>query len=395
MMPQSMGLLSEFVYLVAVSVAVAWAWSLLWRRFYEDDRRADAVYFVTTADGWRLALHRYRAAKPMAGALPALLCPGLACSGAIFEASGGSLARYLSRRGIDTWIIDLRGRGLSSRPRFWGKFRRDWGLDDYVSFDIPCALDEVCRRADVPAVNWLGFGFGATAIWQLLATQPAVAERVASCVSLAAHVEAVALRSAATPGLTRLFRWLGPRRLVSLVAPLLGRYNGWPTRLFYHSPNVDPRVLRSALVNSTEDMSARELRQVERWLDNASLGEDAAGPDASALAKLTTPHLLLAGPRDPLAPVGCVQRAFEAWGATKKQVVIAGRHVQLTANYGHLDLLIGKNAQVDVFPRLLAWIAKQGAEQPDALNGLAEDRASHAAVSGNAGQRDDNDPDTD
>jgi hypothetical protein len=34
-------------------------WLLFWRALYQAETREEAVHFVTTADGWRLALSRY------------------------------------------------------------------------------------------------------------------------------------------------------------------------------------------------------------------------------------------------------------------------------------------------------------------------------------------------
>ena len=82
----------------------------------EDERHA-----ARTADGWNLALYRYRprgAPRP----LPVLCGHGMAGTHLIYDLhSDYSLARYLAGQGFDTWLVDLRGRG-DSWPDAIGRF---------------------------------------------------------------------------------------------------------------------------------------------------------------------------------------------------------------------------------------------------------------------------------
>lgn len=79
---------------------------------------ADELHYVAVPDSnWRLALWRYNP-PPEAPARnhPLLLLSGVATNATGFDlAPGASLARHMSKEGFDTWILEVRGAGLSKR----------------------------------------------------------------------------------------------------------------------------------------------------------------------------------------------------------------------------------------------------------------------------------------
>ncbi|XP_043695222.1 uncharacterized protein LOC122645886 isoform X2 [Telopea speciosissima] len=79
---------------------------------------ADELHYVSVANGdWRLALWRYN--PPPKAPLrnhPLLLLSGVGTNAIGFDLSpGSSFARYMSSQGYDTWILEVRGSGLSTR----------------------------------------------------------------------------------------------------------------------------------------------------------------------------------------------------------------------------------------------------------------------------------------
>jgi hypothetical protein len=51
-----------------------------------------------------------------------------------------------------------------------------------------------------------------------------------------------------------------------------------------------------------------------------------------------------------------VRASFEAWGGPRTYVEF-GREGGHSADYGHTDLLVGRNAQAEVFPVVSSWLA--------------------------------------
>ena len=53
-----------FVSCTFYSAAVVTTWGAFWKHFYRPQCFPDETHFVTTPDGWRLALSRYLPAHP-------------------------------------------------------------------------------------------------------------------------------------------------------------------------------------------------------------------------------------------------------------------------------------------------------------------------------------------
>lgn len=88
---------------------------------------------------------------------------------------GGGLARGLVQAGVDVWLMEARGHGLSPINQ---EFEQGT-LVDYARYDIPAAnlfIHEQCERA----VHWLGHGAGAGALLMALASQSAARETISS-----------------------------------------------------------------------------------------------------------------------------------------------------------------------------------------------------------------------
>ncbi|XP_042502854.1 uncharacterized protein LOC122079982 isoform X2 [Macadamia integrifolia] len=79
---------------------------------------ADELHYVSVANGnWRLALWRYiPTPKAPSRNHPLLLLSGVGTNAIGFDLSPeSSFARYMSSQGYDTWILEVRGSGLSTR----------------------------------------------------------------------------------------------------------------------------------------------------------------------------------------------------------------------------------------------------------------------------------------
>src|SRR6266542_2766842 len=132
--------------------------SFLAARWFFVPRFPDEIQFGTTTDGWRIAVLRYRPGKPSQRA-PVLLVHGIAANRYNLDLTEElSLARHLCQRGWDVWLVELRGRGLSLRPRLFSGVRYDWSFDDYAERDLACDafLSDPHRSVDVASMVSIG-----------------------------------------------------------------------------------------------------------------------------------------------------------------------------------------------------------------------------------------------
>jgi pimeloyl-ACP methyl ester carboxylesterase len=332
--------------LVVLHVAF-WSW-----RLHVPDA-ADALVFASTGDGWRLALARRRP-RGRERRPPVLLCHGLSVNR--FSVDSGidrySLAAALSRAGFDCFSLDLRGHGDSHPGR--ADAPRRWTFDTYLAEDVPAALGAVREATGEDRVLWVGHSLGA--LLGMAACQ-AYPDRVAGLVGLAGpvHFEAGGdLRRAMRWGLLVNGRW--NHFLGRAVAPFAGLTHPQAAEIAVNGRNVERPVFRRLLANAIEDVPREVFAQLKGWVrEDAFRSADGAVDYRERLASCRQPALFVSATRDGLAPPAVVLAAFERWGG-EKAYWNAGLADGLSADYGHSDLIFGRRAPEEVFPRVLEWL---------------------------------------
>ncbi len=333
-------------------------------RYFFVPRYPDEIHFATTADGWRLALVRYRAVSPSADAPPGepvLLVHGIASNRYNLDLTDDlSLARALAARGYDAWLLELRGRGLSMRPRLFSGVRYDWSFDEYAERDLPAAAESIARATGRSpgklGLHLVGFSTGSLACLAWL-SDPHRKFEVASLVAIGAATTFKRTGRNVSGRILRNLRWLRHRWLMRVVAPISGYWHPSPLQIIHNPENTDGPVQRRAMVNMIANFSRNELLQYSDWIMNDVFRSIDQRRDYRAeLGRITTPSLLLAGPRDVLAPPDAVKATFEALGSSDKQFMICSRAQGLRVNYGHFDLVIGREAPAEIFPLVARWI---------------------------------------
>lgn len=340
--------LHALVWVFAIGVAVAahyvfWSWRL------SAPTGEDEVVHAETSDGWRLALGRRRPRAPPRGP-PVLLVHGLAANrGALdFGLERWSLSAHLAAAGFDCFAVDLRGHG-GSRPARAGA-PRNWTFDDYLHLDVPAALEAVRAATGEERVLWVGHSQGGLLG---MAACDAYPERVAGIVALGAP--AFFDREDPAPLVLR-FAFLLTLRLNRFLARCLAPFSGW-----YHPPvsevaingkNVTRQVYQRVLANVVENVPRGVLRQFGRWIARDRFeAVDGSVDYRAALARCRQPALFVAADADQIAPPAVVARAARAWGGEVElwRVGLAG---SACCDYGHSDLLFGRAAPEEVFPRV-------------------------------------------
>lgn len=335
--------LAAAALVLGVLAALAVAHYLFWTAFLRVPTTEDELLFATTRDGWRIAVGHRRPRAP-ARLPPVLLCHGIAVNRQTldFGVERYSLAAFLSRAGFDCFAMDLRGHGDSRIPR--GAPRR-WNLDTYLDEDIPAALDLVRAVTGSDRVIWVGHSQGAILGMAACARYP---DRLHALVQLAgpAHFDAqprlrklAALRFVVLGHFTRL--------AARMVAPFSGYWHPALAELAINMRNVERRIYRRMLANALENLQPGVLEQFGAFIREDSFRSmDGRIDYRAAMGGVTQPALFVSAEKDGLAPPAVVEAAFRRWGGAPKRYWNCGR------DYGHTDLLLGRNAPEVVFPAI-------------------------------------------
>ncbi|XP_030383209.1 lipase 1-like isoform X2 [Scaptodrosophila lebanonensis] len=143
-------------------------------------RHPSEEHFVTTSDGYILALHRI----PRPGAQPVLLVHGILDSSASWILMGprNGLAYYLYDSGYDVWLGNCRGNTYSrnhtslnpSKDRaFWNFSWHEIGL-----YDLPAMIDKVLDATSFKKLTYYGHSQGTTVFFVMASSLPAYNDKV-------------------------------------------------------------------------------------------------------------------------------------------------------------------------------------------------------------------------
>lgn len=314
--------------------------------------KPDDLYRVATDDGARIALGRYLARGGRRFITPVVLCHGLGANRYDLDFSERySLAQLLARRGFESWVLELRGRGVAGVPS-------DGTFDDQAIHDVGAAIRTVLSASVGKDVLWVGHSKGGLVAYAHLARFPnAPIRAVATLGTPAAFDQQEGVRlllRAVSPvfGLKRL-----PMRLATrFVAPI--GLPPWPVGPYLaNGDNMEPEVIRQAISNVTADILGGVARQFSRWIQHGTLdGED--GLDyRKALREVKTPMLLIAGVKDMLAPPSTVN-AVKRWVSGPVETLLLSKGTGFSADYGHGDLTLGRRAPDEVFPRVVEFLER-------------------------------------
>jgi len=339
-------------------------WVSIMRLIWEKRRlpKADEVLFAYTSDGYRLALHRYRPKRTIKGREPVILCHGLGSNHySLDPACYPSLARHLAGEGFDVYALDLRGRGLSSRPGAkWGR-PLDWGwsFDDYVAKDLPAAIKYVRNAAGAEAVNWVGHSMGGMAAYAYLQE----------------NIDGGGIKSAtaiASPGVfDETSIWspvlkIGPlllkmKRIPSREAARFGAPLAWllPTRRFGMTPRHYPWLA----VNCVENISTPVLAQFHHWLKhNTFCNKDGSRVYCDGFGDIKTPLMTLVGKGDFIANPVNIKKVAERMPDPRHKHLYFAKSRGSLENYDHISIIMGKNAPREVYPVIADWIREHSSE---------------------------------
>jgi pimeloyl-ACP methyl ester carboxylesterase len=305
-----------------------------------------------------LAMVRKRLAANGGGtSAPILLVHGFGQNRYAWHLPARSLSNYLARAGFDVFNLDLRGHG---RSRHFGA-RPPRSVDDYVSEDLPIALDEVRSHTGGRAPFLVGHSLGGLVSY---AAAPKLGDGVAGIVSLGSpyhftrgslSLQAIsiffdALRLAHVPHVgipVPLYPFGALMRTIRRVAdspfyPIPLR--GW------HAGALEPHVLDQHLRLAFDRAGIAEIRNMFDWAAHKRFG----GPTQDYVERfesMNLPLLVIAGSNDDLAPPASVRPGFERSRSKDK--------TYRTVPLGHIDLLVGRDAPLSTWPLVLSWLDKR------------------------------------
>ncbi|WP_269533166.1 alpha/beta fold hydrolase [Chitinimonas sp. BJYL2] len=293
--------------------------------------------FLDVAPGVRVHLRHI----PGAGPAVLMLHGAIANARTFYSERGKGLGPWLAAQGLDVYMLDMRGRGLSEPPIRAGDTH---GQFETLCVDLPAAMAEITRlRGGIP-VYLVGHSWGGVLLTAFLARHPAWASRVAASIYL---------------GSKRAIRVWNWARLIEieLVWHRLAKWVAW--RRGYLPANR----LRLGADNETR----RSLQQSQQWVRAHTWIDDTDGFDYHRALndQRLPPTLYLAGGNDPVrGHEADVRRFAQESGEHDREIRLLARKAGLSRDYDHIDMLTHPQAEQEVYPQVLDWIKQHGIAYP-------------------------------
>lgn len=323
---------------------------------------------VPCDDGWTLALHRF-APKVRTAKSPVLMVHGIAANRLHFDLDERySLARAVRARGFDTYVLELRGAGLSCPPQHAGQRPSSWGLRDYAERDVPTAISAILEATGAKQLHGVGHSMGGMILF---------------AVGVRAQSEIASITSIGTPLLGALGQSLSPRerRLMQLVSRLVPAINFTPPSqrrvplrrilgaagklmplsqrladdLVFNVANCEPWVLTRLASEGIHDIPVQLISEITKHL---AAGASPFGPYAyeAALHGIDAPVFAISGSVDRIAPPNSVAAAIAEMKGPDVRYREMGVAQGDRCDYGHVDLLVGMNAPDEVYPQVIDFL---------------------------------------
>ncbi|MFA4844297.1 MAG: alpha/beta fold hydrolase [Candidatus Margulisiibacteriota bacterium] len=331
---------------------------------------------ITTTAAW----------KPRLG--PVIMAPGIACNGNLFRLRtdngqiltfdhARSFANLLASQGFAVYLwhypsSELVYNRFVSRhcPEsvYYGKrynVSPALNFDQMVNLDLPLVLDLVAKDAGTERLSWVGFSMGGMLAYAYLAKYGD--DRIGNLVAIGSPIRITLSLARLIANINRFSKILGAEEqtiggtlsaklhlFASLAALLPDR--ALKSRQFdflYEPDNVKHKTLRAFFARIVEPIPSGLENSYSQFIREGfvSLGGDFDYYAGLRSRRGERPNcLFIAGEKDKLAPPESVRLAQKALTpqAETNFVVIKGS--------GHNDLVIGNNAEGEVWERSLDWL---------------------------------------
>lgn len=282
------------------------------------------IHRITTADAVPLVLTRIPPTGDDAHATPVVLIYGSYSKRSFWISPRGiGLAPFLAEHGFDCWVPDLRAHGLSPRTERFGEFT----AEDHMRHDLPAVqahVREVTGRRELMIGHSAGglYLYGAVAAGWL---QP----DLRGIVVLGAQI-ARGDRKLKLPPVVWLLR-LMMRAAGCFPAPRLGL-----------GPEVEPTGV---------------MLEYVRW---KGLGGKWTTRDGRSyhegMKRVTAPLLAFAAANDTNDPPRGCRELFDEAASGDRRFVLLGQDQGFSMDYGHVEMIVSKPAQAEVWPLIAGWL---------------------------------------
>lgn len=339
-----------------------------------------AMWEVPTTDGQMRTLYRIdpceisqsqKQSQQAQQALPpneprpaVVMLHGLSSNPVALHLKSHSLAQYIAQTGRTVYLAAVRGSEQdTSRPVF--------GFEDLLTHDLPAIIDAVHRDVGQMRFHVLGHSLGGI-LWLCLGLRLGQTLPWLSVATVASSLD----YSQGQSSYARLapLSFMIPKKLkipygrwIQRLARQTQKSNPWWTHFHVHPSNVKDEHLSTLWRHGFGYTTGKLLADLAPLAHSKPLIDAHSGkPFIDAAASWPWPLLWLSGSRDLQCPPAATQTTHARFPSQHSHTIPFGQSFGHQEEYGHFDLLIGRNAPQEVWPKLAAWFEQHDPSVLDA-----------------------------
>lgn len=324
------------------------------------------MHHPITKDGWKITIERFSPKESqLKRKYPVVLCHGLMANRFYFTINEEeSLAYQLFNEGYDVWVVDLRGRDTAGLPSwFFGEKKYTYSIDDYIHYDMDTILEYVLKKTNSEKVNWIGHSMGGMIAYARLGSYKET--RIANLVTVGSPF------SFELPT-TSLELWHKTGSCVITFLPVIpmgtiSKINSYSCidltpkpgllEILLYPDNTDDKIIRSSQRYMITNIAKSEALQLKTGIETGDFYSlDGKINYTENLKNIQIPTLLVLGRRDHLGFGYTIRNVYERISTYDKKILIIEKIQGAEEDYGHADLLMGRNAKKDVIFPILQWL---------------------------------------
>ena len=345
----------EALGLVVLALLATWAHVAFWRWKLSTPMTYDETHHVPLPGGTHAELRRLKPEQP-SDLPPVLMVHGIAINHRNIDPTEQvSLARAARKLGRDVWLLTLR----SGRWDLTAEEIRHTDFAALAKEDIPLGIDFVLRATGTQRLDYLGFSMGGMLAYAAFGRFVPV-EKLRRVVIMGSpgFVSPIIPGSRQAAVIGRFWKPTVPSRLFNaLTAFVAERVTSPIQRLFLNPDNNIAGMLHSFMIDATADVPGPLGMDMVRWAATDGTIRVDGQAALEGLKSVQLPALFVAGGADKLGSPRAVGRAFDAWGGPKQFLLLA-KSAGKSADYGHMDMITGPNAPIEVFHPILTFLAE-------------------------------------
>ena len=350
-----LSLILWIILIVLLAALAGMAYSAVLAAHCVDPPGHGEEHYVETLDFWKIRLRRFQACGGPGE--PVLLVHGLNANGNNFTRPvGHSMVDWLSARGYDCWVIDVRGTRYTVPPE--GRSRNEITIDDFVYYDLPAALEYIRSRTGYDRVHWVGHSLGGALLYMYVLAHGE--DRITSGVTLGAPVTFEdAIRDVPLwlfDLAIRLPRFGGEmiRSLIPFARHIPPLAQAFPV----NPANIHPRMTLADLYSMLDDPAPEVHRQILRWTRDGQIVLRSETVNVTReYPRISVPLLAFFAAHDPFVSMSQADRFMSDIQSRDKKMVVCGRAQGFFEDYNHCDLAFSVRGEEEIFGPIAAWFA--------------------------------------